>query len=249
MLLPVFYALVPLLLINRPLTGIVITEAVQVVYIAITLLRRPHDMWALEIVNSVIFSTTGLVIGYNMTRVRLERYLFERDSRELLLLRSQDALTDQLTGLSNRRAFYEDLDEAAKDRDLVILSVDVNGLKQVNDAWGHAAGDELIRGAAAVLQETFGSLGRVYRIGGDEFLVLLKVSPEATQPLLEKLKAGQRTWHSEYPVSLSLSLGCVSRREQPELEPEVLIQLADQRMYAEKADWHRRHKEAAEAAE
>ena len=103
-LMPVMFSLVPLLFTDRPAHLVLVQEAVNIVYIIGTLTLRPKEIWSLELVNGMIFSSVGAVIGTYMTRIKLERHLFEINARELMELRSRDALIDQLTGLPNRRA-------------------------------------------------------------------------------------------------------------------------------------------------
>nr|MCR5099910.1 sensor domain-containing diguanylate cyclase [Butyrivibrio sp.] len=97
----------------------------------------------------------------------------EKKQEEQLIYKSR---TDELTGLLNRRAYEEDIyeqnDFPAKDY-FVSMSLDVNGLKVVNDTLGHAAGDELLIGASYCMNKSFGSYGKIYRTGGDEFIVIL----------------------------------------------------------------------------
>ena len=64
------------------------------------------------------------------------------------------------------------------EKKLTFVSIDVNGLKLVNDSLGHEAGDELLKGAACCIQRCVGPYGKVYRIGGDEFVVLCKLDKE-----------------------------------------------------------------------
>jgi diguanylate cyclase (GGDEF)-like protein/putative nucleotidyltransferase with HDIG domain len=85
---------------------------------------------------------------------------------------------DALTGLANRRAFEDDLAKLIEDRNKTgrpfsLLAFDLDGLKQINDAVGHAAGDSYIRGVADCLRDGVGSSGTVYRTGGDEFAAIL----------------------------------------------------------------------------
>ena len=97
------------------------------------------------------------------------------------------SITDELTRLYNRRCFEEDLISIRNngmEDDFVIYSVDVNGLKSVNDNIGHAAGDELIKGAADCMSIVVAGNGRVYRTGGDEYFIIA----HTTEP--EKLKEG-----------------------------------------------------------
>jgi diguanylate cyclase (GGDEF)-like protein/putative nucleotidyltransferase with HDIG domain len=85
---------------------------------------------------------------------------------------------DALTGLANRRAFEDDLAKLIEERNATgkpfsLLAFDLDGLKQINDAVGHAAGDSYIRGVADCLRDGVGASGTVYRTGGDEFAAIL----------------------------------------------------------------------------
>lgn len=87
------------------------------------------------------------------------------------------AFSDTMTQLANRAAFDRDAEELQKQETgapLAVAVFDINNLKNVNDTYGHLAGDRLIRGAADCIRESFGPLGRCYRIGGDEFVVMMR---------------------------------------------------------------------------
>ena len=97
--------------------------------------------------------------------------IFKTDKeKELLMYRSH---TDELTGCFNRHAYEEDIVQLRMDEAFVYISLDMNGLKTVNDSLGHAAGDELIRGVASCMKQCFAEVGKVYRIGGDEFVIIV----------------------------------------------------------------------------
>ena len=90
--------------------------------------------------------------------------------------------TDLLTGLPNRRRFYEDLEAALADGrqsglDHALLLIDLDGFKAVNDAQGHPAGDELLRLVAERLRDVLGDERHIARLGGDEFAFLLRCDP------------------------------------------------------------------------
>ncbi|NCC77214.1 MAG: diguanylate cyclase, partial [Clostridia bacterium] len=96
-----------------------------------------------------------------------------------------EVLTDALTGLGNRAALFRQLDQWQKRRDpisLAILFCDLNRFKAVNDTFGHAVGDDLLRLAAKRLQGCVRSTDQVYRVGGDEFVILaeFKADEDAT---------------------------------------------------------------------
>lgn len=146
------------------------------------------------------------------------------------------AMTDELTGLFNRRGWEEDIVECTVhgfEPDFVVLSADVNGLKRVNDTMGHAAGDELIKGAAECLLLAIGNKGRVYRTGGDEFASILYTdTPELVRA---DIAAWSQVWRGRHSETMSISVGYASHRDYPDLGIRELEKLADEDMYRAKA--------------
>ena len=144
---------------------------------------------------------------------------------------------DHATQLLNRRAFEEDKERLAQsplDVDFAYITADLNGLKWANDNLGHAAGDELIRGAADCLRAVFGEYGQIYRIGGDEFAVVMKIPPEKLEQAMKELEEKTAAWQGEKVKELSISCGCVTSREFPSENLQELIRISDERMYAAK---------------
>ena len=163
-----------------------------------------------------------------------------RESNAMLLCLSN---TDTITGCLNRRAYEEALSEIGKqeiDDDFVYISADVNGLKHVNDTFGHLSGDELICGAASTLKKSIGTYGEVYRIGGDEFVALLNAGKDELAKIMKKLSTEIQNWKGTTINSLSISIGCVSQREFPEGTINSIIKTADERMYEEKRAYYKR---------
>jgi diguanylate cyclase (GGDEF)-like protein len=163
------------------------------------------------------------------------------------------ATLDPLTGLANRRGFIplaeQHLALAARERrTLALMFVDVDGLKGVNDRFGHAAGDELLREAAILLQETFRHSDVPARMGGDEFCVLLNAPTALDVPAaVGRLRAAETRANARsgrrYP--LSLSVGVAELPLMPDgTTIDDLIAAADERMYEDK----RRRREGAPAA-
>ena len=149
---------------------------------------------------------------------------------------------DQMTQLYNRRAFEEEkarLGLAMLPTDFVYVTADVNGLKQANDNLGHAAGDELIRGAARCLKSTFGKYGNVFRIGGDEFAAMLTLPEERVEPVMASLQEALAAWSGDQVRSLSVSCGYASSREFPSENLAELGRISDERMYAAKEEYYR----------
>ena len=154
----------------------------------------------------------------------------------------QLSLFDELTGLYNRRGFLllaeEQLSLARRARrnNLLVFYADLDGLKQINDSFGHSAGDQAIVTAARALDETFRTSDIKARLGGDEFIVL---AVEADEKIAQTLLARLRERFAE--DNQSLSVGMVSFDAQNETSIHDLIARADEAMYSEKRSKPGRH--------
>lgn len=143
---------------------------------------------------------------------------------------------DTLTGLFNRAFFEEELTrlELGRQFPMSIVMVDIDDLKQVNDNFGHDAGDEMLRRTAAVLKDTFRAEDLVARIGGDEFAVLLPNAPESvvdnTVERLRKALILHNAQQGEPSLSLSIGTSTVHKGDGINLGKRK----ADQRMYQDK---------------
>ena len=145
------------------------------------------------------------------------------------------SMTDELTGLYNRRCYDEDVekhkDEVIKD-DFVLFSIDVNGLKPANDTMGHAAGDELIKAAATCLSVSVGSAGKVYRTGGDEFIAA--VNTNKPEDILNKIRINTNGWHGKLVDKLTMSVGYAAYKDYENATFYLLEKEADKKMYEDK---------------
>ena len=141
------------------------------------------------------------------------------------------AKTDTLTGLLNRRAFDLDLDAvAASGHAFAVVLIDLDGFKTINDRPGHALDDTLLRGYGCWLTRVLGPWGQVYRMGGDEYVLLVTAFPGPPDRFA--------AWAHErlqipFVDGVSASIG-VAWRGEAETVSDV-IRLADQRMYRAKA--------------
>ncbi|MFC4454687.1 tetratricopeptide repeat protein [Deinococcus sonorensis] len=149
------------------------------------------------------------------------------------------AFTDALTGLANRRAFEDELETelvraARHGTTLSVVSMDLDGLKTVNDRDGHERGDALLRQVALALRTHLGATGRVYRIGGDEFAVVLPDLGPAQHPaVLQELEQVVQRLQVQGFASASVSAGIAAFPDEATVEGD-LLRLSDQRMYARK---------------
>lgn len=149
------------------------------------------------------------------------------------------AHTDVLTGLGNRRAFESDLEsEVARayrvGYSLSVLALDVDTLKQLNDSEGHERGDALLRTIAQSLQECFFDLGRVYRIGGDEYAAILPyVDARHQVEISSRIDAAIFNTQGKGFPTASVSTGMASMPAEATSDGD-LVRLSDQRMYQDK---------------
>lgn len=172
----------------------------------------PHLYFDIATGVFMVFALTGVIYGLWATR-RLRKELSERSSEhsEALALAQHDALT----GLPNRRRLLEafgDLSRNLKDNSFrAIMMLDLDGFKPINDVYGHAFGDKLLRSFADRLAETVGSDGIVARLGGDEFAIVSPVFKDKTEAsgfarrLLTRL--GDRFEFGERQISIGTGIG------------------------------------------
>jgi diguanylate cyclase (GGDEF)-like protein len=140
---------------------------------------------------------------------------------------------DSLTGLLNRQAYYSDI-ENEPETITALISVDMNGLKTINDNFGHEIGDQAIAKAAAALRTVFGT-ENVYRIGGDEFVVFMVHSTQVQHDLIAR-KIDQINRELQSPEdglpAVSLSVGIVHGSQVTDIDS--LFESSDAAMYESK---------------
>ncbi|OWU99912.1 GGDEF domain-containing protein [Fibrobacter sp. UWR2] len=160
-------------------------------------------------------------------------YLFHilEDKAEKDVL-STMAYVDSLTGLFNRakcQQIFGFLDKSTAD--FAIVSIDLNGLKMVNDHYGHAVGDNLIKAFASVLKQAFAGLGTAIRMGGDEFLAIVRNEHVADLPAaIDKMLDLQKNCRQELPIPLEAAYGIAYRSESGG-NADTVYRAADKRMY------------------
>lgn len=144
------------------------------------------------------------------------------------------AYADAMTGLGNRAAYLSDMEQSGAQSGLTFVMMDINNLKEVNDQYGHQAGDELIQAAADAMKRVFGGRGQSYRLGGDEFLVVLQnASQEAAEQLLEQLDRTIAEANRKRSFPVQIAWGCAMAGER-RIAPEQLFREADANMYRRK---------------
>lgn len=169
-------------------------------------------------------------------KAELERYHHELEEANDQLRRL--AVTDELTGLRNRRAFEERLVmefsmARRRKRELSVLLFDVDDFKMINDRWGHAAGDEVLRRLGLILRTTVRLPDLPARYGGEEFVVLLPESGEESAMGLARRvmqRVATEDWENE-PVTISIGMAAMNESLENGFQ---LVELADDALYAAK---------------
>lgn len=173
--------------------------------------------------------------------VRSLLYALERHRLKEQL--KSNSYIDDLTGLYNRRGFITIGKQLLAQRNgqrgqVVLFFADLDQMKWINDNLGHAAGDQALIEAAAILKRTFRKSDLVARIGGDEFAVLIsgmEGESSEVQALVARLRKNSQErksdWQADYPLSFSIG---ATLSDPGSLSLEALLSRADQAMYEEK---------------
>ncbi len=200
--------------------------------------RRRKDgsrYWCQSLV-SAFEERTGEVTGFSVVlRDVTERKSTGEEIRRLLT-------TDQLTGVSNRARFF-DLGEAECARwarfrqPLSALMIDIDHFKRINDTYGHAAGDEVLRQVAGILQIGLRPIDAIGRLGGEEFAVLLpSVDLQGAELVADRLRRSVEALIptiDDTAVPVTVSIGCATVGDEVS-QLDALLKFADLALYAAK---------------
>ena len=185
----------------------------------------------------------SMTMGAALLYIHISEYS-QQEADDTVSRQQEQIETDALTGLYSRLAYSNELqrrDGAGPLPDgFAAVMLDIDGLKSVNDSLGHEAGDELIVGAAACIKQVFDGLGRCFRTGGDEFVVLGEMSRGQAADALRRLETACAAWTGRLVGQLHLSAGFALAEDHAGLSAEALVKEADQAMYQAKAAYYAR---------
>ena len=177
-------------------------------------------------------NTLGVVLAATAIALAVGRMALSfLDNLRMLRSARHDALTDALTGLPNRRAFMEALEHALEGEvePRLLALFDLDGFKRYNDAYGHPAGDALLTRLSGALGDVVDGHGRAFRLGGDEFCLLLD-DGTGDALLVDAARALEARGDG---FDVTASYGVVALPADADT-PEEALHLADRRMYAAK---------------
>lgn len=187
---------------------------------------------------TALVDAEGKIIGaIESIRDITERKQMEEEIKSL-------SITDPLTGLYNRRGFLTLAEQQMKisarsNKELLLIYIDLDGMKVVNDTLGHMKGDELLIEAAQVLKEVFRKADIIARMGGDEFAVLVLETETVSAATIGERLERQIILHNDREgrdYTLSMSAGMVSYNPEMPFSIDEWLLEADSRMYQQKRD-------------
>jgi len=170
--------------------------------------------------------------------LRFDRMMREHRGKETLRALS---LTDELTNLYNRRRFFDLAEQNLKMATLLkkrslLLYIDMDDLKWINDNCGHNEGDKALIALAGVIKQTFRESDIIARIGGDEFVILLESTDENDKTATTRLQENLRNYNNKLTIdyNLSVSIGAAPFDPDHPVSIDELLDQADSSMYVQK---------------
>lgn len=201
---------------------------------------KTYEIWRYDLVNVIIFMVVGIILHIISNSIRIREFVL---TRKINIQKD----TDEMTGLRNKGALTREINEFLADEDAekgIMLLLDVDRFKEINDTYGHDTGDQVIRDLGAFLRSSFTGKEITGRFGGDEFIVFLKDTddPEDGRRAAETIIRGtaENVALPDPEQRISVSVGIVVYRGEEKNYSEI-FRKADTAMYQAKRDPDRRY--------
>jgi len=200
-----------------------------------------------QLIGRIFLYKAGKAVDQSILELFLSQVSVFLENVELQRKLEEVAQTDALTGVFNRYYFEKQFREEVElskrfGQPLSLILIDLNGLKAINDSEGHEAGDRSLKETAHFIRNFTHSLDTIYRVGGDEFIILLSnCPPNLLEDKMEVFKKEQQSASFQYnektlPISFSLGGACSTETGHTRLKEE-----ADRRMYQNKEKFYKTH--------
>lgn len=177
-------------------------------------------------------------------RAELEMTLLNQRLQDLARELEYRATHDPLTGVLNRAAIIERVNQHAQQHDLALIVLDIDHFKRINDTFGHAAGDDVIKAVARAMVETVRPMDTVARIGGEEFAVVLpNCGPAFGAVVAERLRAAverMQVMHHGQALAVTVSGGGAFAPPWVRSSAEAWMERADEQLYRAKREGRNR---------
>lgn len=212
--------------------------------------KPQEDLQKNSVSQEVVIDVIGEPLTYIVSEAKILDY-FENISGYFVIMRDitfqktyeqtilNAANTDVLTGLFNRRYFYEYLGSHKSDQ-MTLLYLDLDHFKEINDTYGHARGDEVLKKTAAFIRRYFNDC-KAARLGGDEFAVVIRkrrLDEEKIKENCEKLEEAVRGLFKEDGPFVTVSIGRADSEGDSDMDVDAFIHKADGAMYDVKKEHH-----------
>lgn len=233
----VFLFAIPLILVQRPVYVAAAIVFSDVVYLLLMHGIQPKEVFTKNLANAICYGAASIANSTLLINMRVRKYQTDYLNRKLMM-------TDMMTDFLNRHAYNEVAEryEAGKpEHDLIYVMIDVNGLKTVNDTYGHQAGDRLIISAAECIREALGRYGKLFRMGGDEFVAVIHADAGELAEALEILQKEIGQKNTETTYTLSVAIGYALQCDMTDKSFKEMASAADKNMYQNKKEYYEKN--------
>lgn len=232
----VLLVIAPMFMIDKPYFMGIELGAASIIYIIWMHGAKTHDAWKMDVGNTVVFAVVGFFIHVIANSIRIKEFVL---SRRISIQKD----TDELTGLKNKdaltRAINEFFASDKAEKKGILFMLDIDRFKAVNDTYGHDVGDSVIHQFGVFLGDMFAGKEIVGRFGGDEFIVFVKDTDDASlaeataQRIVEGAAAQIRLPDEKEKVGISIGIALYQGLEQNYSE---IFKKADIALYKVKAN-------------
>ena len=219
--------ILPVLIVGRPIFALLINTFFVGLFIMFCVTFKSGEVMIQDVVDAIAYGLFGPCVCIFVNHYRIMGFTLERQLYN-------SSRVDLLTGVHNRNCFETDLAsiETKVDSTVACAYVDANGLHELNNEKGHAAGDEMLRFIASRVAKSFGN-HNTYRIGGDEFVAFAFGKDDATMNIImNDIKSDI----DELGYNVAIGWHCMNKAE---LDKNLLVRTAEEMMYKDKSEFYK----------